>query len=225
MLKPFTLLAASIALTSIAPVAFAASEKIQKIMDPDMLGVDLAYFEQVTGIARKTDGTRKQYKVDGCEVTIEAGGGTVNGIRVPVTPQCAFDLNKFLPNADPKFGTTGELTFGQFDKSAGDNGEFLADCLSMCGNAADPSVYEFWEGSHADNFLNVTLEVVLVDDAAIAAASQWQAAMTAGKGEDWVMDTKFNCEPATFDAAAHKAFAAVKVSAISIGQAPAKPGC
>lgn len=222
--KPLALLATCVAILVATESVNAAASKLEKVFDPEMLSADLAYFEQVTGPARSTLGNQKIYKVDGCEVTATVSGGAISALHMPLNNKCSFDLNKFFSNAQPALPLTN-LTVGQFDKSMGSNGVFLSDCLTMCGNAADPSVYEYWEGSHAVGYLNVLLEVALVSDQAIAASDQWRDAMIAGKGEDWVMDTKFNCEPNSHNDTARKAFERVKVSAITIGGNLVKPGC
>lgn len=221
--KSFALLVAGAALLTDLNSAYAAS-KLEQVMDPEMLSADLAYFERITGPARNTQGDQKTYKVDSCEVTATVGGGVVSTLRMTLSDKCSFNLNKFLHNANPALPKKN-LTFGQFDKSMSGDGVYLSDCLSMCGNAYDPSVYQYWEGSHADGFINVLLEVVLVDDKAINAADQWKDAMVAAKGDDWVMEGKFNCEPNAFNETAHAAFERIRVSAVTIGSELVKPGC
>lgn len=94
----------------------------------------------------------------------------------------------------------------------------------MCGNAADPSVYAHWEGPHAVDFREVLLEVVLVSDAAIDAADQWQSQMRKAEGDDYVMETRFNCDQ-KYAAIAQKAFEQVPVTAVTIGSELKAPGC
>lgn len=59
---------------------------------------------------------------------------------------------------------------------------FYADCLDLCGNAYDPSVYALWEGPHAVSFTQVMLEVVLAGDQAVNAAYNWREAISKAKG-------------------------------------------
>lgn len=114
------------------------------------------------------------------------------------------------------------MTFGDFDRAWG--GRFYADCLSLCSNRADPVVYEHFDGPHALNFIEVNLETVLVDDAAIQAAKTWTDAITAARGAAFVETRQFNCA-AAFDAPAHQAFKLVRLTAISVGEALATPNC
>ena len=189
-----------------------------------MIGADVAYFEQVVGPARNTFDSTKIYKVSGCEVTAIIADGSVRSLRLELSPQCAFDLNKFLPNYSGKFPSPHAMTFGKFDSVTGGNGQFYADCLTQCGNAADPVIYEHWQGSRADLTLEVMLEAVQVSDPVLSGANTWQAAMEKIEGEDWVVDAKFNCTH-KYDAIARSAFRDVKISAITIGYDVKAPGC
>ena len=80
--------------------------------------------------------------------------GSIRYLHLDLNPECTFDLNKFL---DTKLPPPHYMTFGQFDEQE-IGGRFYADCLTSCGNAYDPSVYEYWQGPHVSQFLEVTLE-------------------------------------------------------------------
>lgn len=92
----------------------------------------------------------------------------------------------------------------------------------MCGNAYDPSVYALWEGPHAADFMEVLLEVQLVSDAAIVAATAWQNHMEKAAGEGYVMDTRFNCHE-RFNTQGYNAFKNVTPTAITIGHGLSTP--
>ncbi len=66
--------------------AMAAPSKLEQVFDPEMLSVDLSYFELVTGPARNTHGGTKIYKVDGCEVTATLDGSTIQSLRLELSP-------------------------------------------------------------------------------------------------------------------------------------------
>lgn len=199
--------------------------KLARVFDPEMISADLAYFEQVTGPARNTYRNRKTYKVDSCKVTATIFNSSVRSLHLDLSPKCTFNLNRFLPNFHGKFPAPHIMTFGQFDAVSGGNGQFMADCLTMCGNAADPVVYEYWYGSRADLMLEVLLEVVQVSGPALSAADKWQDAMERSEGQDWVIDTKFNCSRTKYDQVAHQAFRGVTISAITIGYDIKVPRC
>lgn len=195
---------------------------VAEVFNGDMLGTNLRYFESIAGIARQSFDNQHSYRVEGCEITATVSGTVVSALRLELSPQCKADIASFIGDsfAPP---ASRSLTFGNFRASAGDL-SFFADCLAMCGNAYDPSVYAHWEGPRAVDFREVLLEAKLVGDQAIDAASRWRQDMSQVRGEDWVIDTKFNCERG-FDAQAQQHFDAVEVTAITIGSELQKPGC
>ena len=224
-IRTFLVATAIILATAHGADAQGKKSKLAQAFDPEMISADLAYFEQVTGPARSTYGNTKTYKVDGCEVTATISDGSVRSLRVDLNHKCTINLNTFLPNFQSKFPALDAMTFGKFDAVSGGNGQFMADCLTGCGNAADPVVYEHWYGSRANLMLEVMLEVVLDGIPAINAAHKWQAAMEKSEGENWVSATKFNCDRTKYDHIAHQAFRDVKISAITIGYDIETPRC
>lgn len=195
---------------------------VAEVFNGDMLGTNLRYFESIAGIARQSFDNQHTYRVEGCEITATVSGTAVSALRLELSPQCKADIASFIGEsfAPP---ANQPLTFGSFRAAAGDL-SFYADCLTMCGNAYDPSVYALWEGPRAAGNLEVLLEAKLISDQAIDAANRWAQDMSQARGEDWVIDTKFNCER-SFDSQAQQHFDAVEVTAISIGSELQKPGC
>lgn len=212
----------SLALCGLASQASAAPAKLADVFNGEMLGTNLRYFESVAGIARTSNGDSHNYKVQGCDITANAAGGTINELRLELSPTCKADLHSFIGDFAP--AANKALTFGAFNESSGGGLEFYADCLQLCGNAYDPSVYALWEGPRAIGFMQVLVEAKLVDDAPIEASGKWAATMTKAKGDDFVVDTRFNCER-TFDPQAMQAFAKVQASAVTLGTGLTKPGC
>ncbi|MEW7857409.1 hypothetical protein AB2M95_15985 [Pseudomonas chlororaphis] len=207
-------------LTLSLDVANAAS--VAEVFNGDMLGTNQRYFESVAGIPRESNGDEHIFKVQGCDITATVEGGKVGKLRIELTPKCQADLTQFVGTYAPTPGNP--LTIGAFIASSGGGLSYSASCLSMCGNAADPSVYAHWKGPHAVDFREVLLEVVLVSDAALNAANQWESQMRKAESEDYVMETRFNCDQ-KYDAIAQKAFEKVQVSAVTIGTELKAPGC
>lgn len=214
----YSLFASTLALS--VDVAHAAS--VAQVFTGDMLGTNQRYFESVAGIPRESFGDEHKFKVQGCNITATIEGGTVSKLRMELTPKCQANLTQFVDTFAPAPGKP--LTVGAFTESSGGGLSYSASCLSMCGNAADPSVYAHWEGPRAIGFREVLLEVVLVSDAALSAADQWESQMRKAEGEDYVMETRFNCDQ-KYDAAAQKAFEKVQVSAVTIGTGLKASGC
>lgn len=204
------------------PMLAQAQATVAQVFNGEMLGANLRYFESIAGIARTSSGDVHSYRVQGCEITANAAGGTVNELRLQLSPSCKADLSTFVGDFAPPAGKP--LTFGALNESTASQLEFYADCLYLCGNAYDPSVYALWQGPRAINFTEVLLEAVLIDDDAIGAANRWSEIMVNAKGQDFVTDTRFNCER-DFDVAANREFKTVKVTAVTIGTELNKPGC
>jgi hypothetical protein len=72
--------------------------------------------------------------------------------------------------------------------------------------------------------MEVLLEAVQVEDAAIEAADIWRNQMIKTMGEDWGMDSQFNCNR-QFDPVARQALNAVQVTAVTVGQQLRVPNC
>ncbi len=190
--------------------------KLARMFDPEMIDADVAYFEQVAGLPRRTFENTKSYKVDGCEVVATIARGAVRSLQLELGQDCTFDLNKFLPNYSGKFPPPHMMTVGQFDAITNRTGHFYSDCIHACGNAVDPSVVEHWIGSRADGFVEIMLEVVMRNDRAINAAFAWYDAMEEVEGKEWVVNEQWNCTR-KHDATASRAFKDVGITSITIG--------
>lgn len=199
-----------------------AGNKLDQIFEPDTIGSNLAYFENITGPARTTfEGrysiTYSYYKVDGCEVTAHISRGKVQAIEIgKLSPKCTFNLNKFLPNAGRgSLPPLHAMRFGEFDALTHE-GYYSADCLTACGNASDPNVYEYFKASRADLGIEVQLGVVLVEGDALHASSAWVDEMRKSESAVWVTNRKFACTR-KYNAVAQKLFRKVKVTSIAVG--------
>jgi len=183
-----------------------------------MMGVQVAYLESKLGPARNIAQNVRTYEIGACQVRVHADGNEVSGYIVPMTQACsaqamaalkAFDLPQKL-----------NLTMGEFATSR-DNTKFKADCLTLCGNAADPWVYLESEGLRA--MPGIRAGAVLVGDATIDASFRIRDAIKAQKGEDYVIDTTFNCT-SEFDAMARRELKDVRIDEIEVGYTPYR-GC
>lgn len=205
-----------------APNTWAAPGRLADVFNGDMLGAHLRRFEALAGAAQAHHGESRTYRVQGCEIVANVAGGSVNELRLTLSPTCRADLHSFIGKYAPP--ANRPLTFGALDAAGGGGLAFYADCLQLCGNVGDPSVYGLWEGPRAVGFVQVLVQAQLVEDAPTRAAHKWRAAMTRSKGSDYVIDARFNCER-TFDAQAMQAFANVRVSAVTIGTDLNTPDC
>jgi hypothetical protein len=205
---------------SISPVK--ADGKLSSIFVPDMLDAQIAYLETITGPAMhiypgRDDVQTRHYPVDGCKMYAYAHGTGIIGYSLFLTPNCNFNLGNFLGSG---YSSTNNLTIGKFVKAGfGADMRVQADCIYLCGNAADPTVDFTFEGPHAVNYISIVLTVSLAEDSAAAAARRWEKVIRATENEDYVTEARFNCSP-KYDAAAIQAFADVPVFQITLGYEP-----
>ena len=172
--------------TAAAPEAAPAAGGAATI--DQMLGVQVAYLESKLGPARTVQDKERTYEVGDCTVRVSAEGGEVVGYAVPMTPACSTQALAALKDYD--LPQKIDLTMGEFAAARG-NADFKADCLMLCGNAADPWVYLESAGPRVSP--GIRASAVMVSDATIDAAFRIRDAIKAAKGEDYVIDTTFNC--------------------------------
>ncbi len=218
MTRPAIFIAAALTATAQGSPAPA----VQAIVTPDTIGAEVKWLEAQIGPAFRVEGPRRTYRLNGCAFAVQDVGGKIEGFELPVSEACAFDLAAFMPNAEglPKLA---DLTFASFDRAVASQVTYQADCLKLCGNAFDPSVYAAWQGGRADNMMSVTLGKRLVDDVSIDASMAWEKAMEA-EGDDYLIDTKFNCD-GKYNDAARTTLAPVKPDTIFLAAAPLGVSC
>ena len=179
-----------------------------------MLGVQVAYLESKLGPARTVQDKERTYEIGDCTVRVSAEGGEVVGYAVPMTPACSTQAFAALKDYD--LPQKIDLTMGEFAAARG-NADFKADCLTLCGNAADPWLYLESAGPRASP--GIRASAVMVSDATIDASFRIRDAIKAAKGEDYVIDTTFNCS-ADFDQMAVRELKNVRIDEIEIGYVP-----
>jgi hypothetical protein len=199
-----------------AAAAPAPSPRLAKIFTPDVLGSNVAYLETITGPAFRTDGPELRYKVDGCNLVVDAAAGKIDNIGIEnYGPACSFPIAQYFAGGYdhpvPPLPTFGDIQGGL-------GGDYTADCLANCGNAADPVVSLTYQGSHADNFNGLYAAVsVDKDGPALSAYTDWGAQMTAKHGADYVVNGDYRTGDSLQDVAA-KDFAKVAPTVIRVGQ-------
>lgn len=183
----------------------------------DVLGMNLAYVEKLAGPAMRSHMHQHTFRAEGCEFTLttDAYDKAVQDMEVQITPSCNLPLEPLLGSFAGPAQRLQDLNFGTLQHALG--GMFYADCLTLCGNAYDPSVYMHTEGPRALGFVEFQLSAQLVDDATLQAAHHWAQSMQAGDSEDYVIDTRFNCEPQKYNEVASKAFALVRPHRLRFG--------
>jgi hypothetical protein len=185
--------------------ATASGALLKDIFGGDMWNIQVPFLESKVGVARRVLNVRggqiRTYTVDGCEVTAYVRKNAVAGYGLILGRDQHFDkddnCNITIPGPD-HLSTKG-MTIGTFISTNGigiaePQSLFTAPCISMCGNAADPTVVFHYEGPHASNFMKIDLMSTTGDQAAFNAAEQWAKLMTNAEGKNYVTEARFNCD-------------------------------
>lgn len=160
------------------------------------------------GVSAEEEYGVHSYKVNGCAIDVKVKhdpNKTIVALSMAASKACqSAQLSevfkeKSLPNLS-------NITFGQLTSVLGAP-RYTADCLTLCGNAYNPSVYASWGMFSA--------EVMLVDDASIDASIKWEKSITKKYDQDYVIDNRFNCTK-EFDAFAAQEFKNVKVTKLTL---------
>lgn len=189
---------------------------LDQIMQPETIGMNLAYLEKLAGPAERTYFNGNRFTIDNCNLTVTAdpNSKSITAVEIEASPSCQVDLRSVLQLNTPV--PLSRLSFGQFE-SLLSPASYFADCLMSCGNAYDPNVYLHHEGPRAMNFMEFKIGAPIAEDAAIDAANRWQTAMGARESESWIMDGLFNCEPGRYHTVASQAFRNTRVQTFSFG--------
>jgi clan AA aspartic protease (TIGR02281 family) len=186
-----------------APVPKGAS--LQDLFSADMLNIQIPFLESRIGVARRVSMNageqQRSYTIDGCQLTayVRKNEVVAYGLILGGNQQwrsAKRNCNVKIPMMDVQ---TNDLTIGKFVAAEGlgiaaPANLFHSDCITMCGNVADPAVRLHWEGPHALNFLTVDLISIIAYGPSIEAASRWSNLMTAAEGQQYVMSARFNCD-------------------------------
>ena len=164
---------------------------LSQVLRPEMLGANVAYLEHLVGPAFRTEDGYKIYRIEGCDVVIAATSGAIDNLGVDGwSDHCSFDIDGFFAQGGSP-STPRMPTFGAMNGSHA--GDFSADCLSSCGNAADPEVTFFYSGSHADSFHQLFASAPVREDPLLDGYSKWGAALSAKFGEDYIAEGRYLC--------------------------------
>lgn len=170
---------------------------LDRLIDTELVGGNLAYFEAISGPAKRVGDwgegkSRRDYEVEGCDISLTTEGQTISAITLTVSPRCnpgGFGMQyagKTLGQAAAEFGS----------------GRYVAGCLSMCGNAAEPTHAFEVSGYRANGFLNYSIEAMATTDAEWDRLHSWKDRMVANHGEDYVvMDMSYQCSDADAEGA------------------------
>jgi hypothetical protein len=217
----FWIIASVLALLGTGSISQVQAHGAEDLMNSDTLGSQVAYVEKTIGPAWKIEGNDRLYKIGPCVVTLTTNKGKIIAVGMDVNAKCNPNLGDFAGNSNsPK---AYPQTFGS-EYASGGIIEYGADCLEMCGNAYDPKLYMIMRGYHANNFIDIFFEALQVNTLTITAAQKWAETLKGQHNEDYVSDTKFNCDTSK-DEAATKILAAAQITHVTIGHNLDPTGC
>lgn len=189
------------------------------------IGLNLEYVVRVSGPAMRITGNQQQFDLQGCKflLTTDDAKQSILGVQLELSSECPVDVGPII-NADRRIKPS-ELTFGMAEQYFRP-GNYLSDCLSMCGNAYAPSIFWAAEGSRADGFETVVLSVPIAEDAMVNAAGRWRDAMEKSESEDWIATQMgFNCAPQKYRDVAVREFSRMRPAYLSFGYSVEYPTC
>jgi len=164
--------------------------------------------------------TINTYKVDGCRVIAGVSDHKIDNLGIEnFGGKCSFDIGQYFhqdvdnSGQNPHEVVSANPTFGQLSSELG--GTFFAACLSLCGNAADPTVSLEFDGSHADNFNQLVASVDLVDSASITASETWAKMLDEKYGADY--SASLDRSKDNLNDVAVAAFKLIKPTTIQVG--------
>lgn len=202
------------------PVA-EAKRVIDQLFSTETIGMNLAYAQQIAGPAIRSEFHRHLFRTDGCDITLisDEADKVIESVEVDIAPSCSLSLKSVMhvSEGQPDMPLSA-LTFGSFESLLPSH--YYADCLSLCGNAADPVVYLEAKGSRVTGFINYAVQAPMVDGTVLDASFAWRDAMTKAESEDYVLDTRFNCEPERFRSVISAGLQNAKPTVFSFGRGP-----
>lgn len=176
------------------------------------LGVTPDYLTSKLGTPRR-DGSTLDFVVAGCDIRYETQGSAISYFDAEMSPSCKPSLTGL--NAASAINLPQATSLADVERKAG--GLIIADCLEMCGNAADPAQYLFIQGPHADNFINVA---VMADPKASKGTEKWASAIRTAhnlSADDELPAQSFQCGADTQDVALQEV-GPVRIGRVLVGQ-------
>ena len=121
------------------PLAFATSNKV--------IGLNPNYLEARLGIPREKNETNLVFEVGGCTISYLIERGAVAGFDIDLIEPCQPDVQGKKISNQTIFS---DLRDGE------PWGTYIADCLTSCGNAADPTISLTYPGTRSNGFISVS---------------------------------------------------------------------
>jgi hypothetical protein len=162
------------------------SEKLtsrkDRLLVASIIGGNITYFDSIAGPPTHIYGTSRHYSIDGCEVMIDVSAGAISRLTYNLSSQC---------NPSGFGHRFGGMTLSQAE-ALFSGARYAPGCLTMCGNAADPTYDLVVAGSRSNGFVDYTFSSLAEEYDALDA---WRERMIAEHGEDYVINESYRCDP------------------------------
>lgn len=197
-----------------------AETKLSRIFRYEMIGSQVAYLEKTTGPALSVlqlgDFENREYRVESCKVEAYVNHGVAMGYSLELGPKCNVDLGDIVSRSNV---STKGLTLAKFHADTTGDVHARSNCISMCGNAADPSIDFVWSGPHAARNIMVVFSITLSTRSSLDAKDRLLRILRAKENEEYIVDTKFSCDR-KYDRAALDIFSNIAINKITVGFDP-----
>lgn len=198
-----------------------AAPKLSAVLNKDMLGAHVPYFESVAGMPYKIEpsyyedgGKTHIYRIEGCTLEASVHDNHITGFGMDLSPTCRMDLDELMGDFGPD--NKNAKTLGDYMRGMGDSAfTGYINCLEGCGNASDPSMFAIWSGPRAYGFGEVQFEIRFIGDEAIDAAHRVREVINPNWQEDLNESASARCYEAYSDVIL-KEFANVAITRIDI---------
>ncbi|MFC0388635.1 hypothetical protein [Muricoccus vinaceus] len=182
----------------------------------DMLDVQVPFLERTLGPAKRVNrmgsGSEREYVVERCTVRARvARDNSVMAYTLVLSPRCTTNLSDIFRQPLP---TANVMTAGALLRTGA---TVTIPCLVSCGNAADPEGAVAWEGGRSNSLVDIVGRITFADSATLAAAGALKDRIQRERGEAYVVDERYNCEPRYREAAA-EAFRNLTFTSITVGR-------
>lgn len=114
----------------------------------EIIGLNPDWVEQRLGVPKIKADNRLVFEINGCEVTYLVEVSSIRTMFVDVNETCH-------PNIQGS-RITHETTFGSLDQPNNGNSDYIAWCLTSCGNAADPTIKLYYPRYKANGDISIS---------------------------------------------------------------------
>lgn len=146
-----------------------AIDHYQWAVSAAVIGLNPAFVEKRLGVAKEKMGPYWTFELSGCDISYHVEANAIQSLRAEVSTNCHPIVDGVKITDKTRFAALL------------DKGYFFADCLQMCGNAADPTIDLISYGARANGNIDV-IYGGQYSDTTSTAMEQWVSSLQAAHG-------------------------------------------